>query len=303
LLSINQGLVGLELGQRPDADARLRQGVEMAGGGVAGWFCASLEHALMNAGEASATLLREELTRAQQASEPTKEGIQSIVSTMSCQEARESKSAAKGLIFRIRGWLLKGSGLAWSAAEFHPIAEMFARVNAYEILGDYAKAGGRRHANDDATWRYYQLVARSKGDAERLSFAERDKLFDMEEAAERRGDFHAVNRIRRFVTGASDNSMPRRGSRRVCLADFIDFDDDDELINVLPELLAASLEDTPPEMVKSMIERRGQRHTVTFLVDQLRASPLGSLPEALLRKFAKNLVESVIATNRGRTHE
>jgi cellulose synthase operon protein C len=303
LLSINQGLVGLELGQRPDADARLRQGVEMAGGGVAGWFCASLEHALMNAGEASAALLREELARAQQAAEPTKEGIQSIVSAMSCKEARESKSATRGLIFRIRGWLLKGSGLAWSAAEFHPIAEMFVRVNAYDILGDYAKAGSRRNPNDDATWRYYQLVARSKGDADRLSFAEREKLFDMEEAAESRGDFHAVNRIRRFVTGAGDNSMPRRGSRRVSLADFIDFDDDDDSIDVLPELLAASLEDTPPDMVKSMIERRGQRHTVTFLVDKLRASPLGSLPEALLRKFAKALVESVIATSGGPTHE
>jgi len=303
LLSINQGLVGLELGQKPDADARLRQGVEMAGGGVAGWFRASLEHALMNAGEASAVLLREELTRAQQAAAPTKEAIQSVVSAMSCREARETKNAASGLIFRIRGWLLKASVLAFSAAEFHPIAEMLGRVNAYDILGDYAKAGGRRNPDDDATWRYYQLVARSKGDADRLSVAEREKLFDMEEAAESRGDFHAVNRIRRFVTGAGDDSMPRRGSRRVSLADVIDFDDDVEPLDVLPELLAASLEDTPPEMVKAMIEKRGQRHTVTFIMDQLRASPLGSLPEALLRKFAKSLVESVIATNGGPLHE
>jgi tetratricopeptide (TPR) repeat protein len=303
LLSINQGLVGLELGQKPNADARLRQGVEMAGGGVAGWFRASLEHTLMNAGEASAALLREELARAQQAAAPTKEAIQSIVSAMSCKEARESKSAARGLIFQIRGWLLKGSVLAWSAEEFHPIAEMFGRVNAYDILGDYAKAGGRRNPDDDATWRYYQLVARSKGDADRLSFAETEKLFDMQEAAESRRDFHAVNRIRRFVTGAGDNSMPRRGSRRVALADFIDFDDDALSVDVLPELLAASLEDTPPGMVKSMIEKRGQRQTVTFLVDRLRTSPLGSLPEALLRKFAKSLVESVIATNGGPMHE
>jgi tetratricopeptide (TPR) repeat protein len=303
LLHINQGLVGLELGQKPDAEARLRQGVELVGSGVSGWFRASLEHALMNAGEASAALLREELTRAQQTAAPTKEAIQSIVSAMNGKEARESKKAAGGLIFRIRGWLSKGSVLAWSAAEFHAIAEMFGRVNAYDMLGDYAKAAGRRDPNEDAAWRYYQLVGRSKGDPDRLSFAEREELFDMEEAAASRRDFHAVNRIQRFVKGAGPNSTRRRGSRRISMAHLIDFDDDAESIDALPELLAASLEDTPPDMVKSMIRKLGQRQAVTVLVARLRASPLGSMPETLLRQLAKSLVESVIATNGRTMHE
>jgi hypothetical protein len=300
LLHINQGLVGLELGQ-PDAEARLRQGVELAGGGVPGWFRASLEHALTNAGEASAALLREELTRAQQAAAPTKEGIQSVVSAMSCKEAREIKKAAGGLIFRIRGWLLKGSVLAWSAAEFHPIAEMFGRINAYDMLGDFTKAAGRRDPNEDSTWRYYQLVARSKGDPDRLSFAEREELFDMEAAAASRRDFHAVNRIQRFVKGAGPNSTPRRGSRRISRADLIE--DDAESIDELSDLLTASLEDTPPDMVKSMIEKLGQHQAVTVLVNRLRASPLGSMPETLLRRLAKSLVETVIATNGRPMHE
>ena len=303
LLHINQGLVGLELGQKPDAEARLRQGAELAGGGVPGWFRVSLEHALMNAGEASAAVLRENLTRAQQAATPTKEGIQSIVLAMSCPEARESKKAAAGLIFPIRGWLLKGSVLAWSAAEFHPIAEMFGRVNAYDLLGDYAKAAGRRDPDEDATWRYYQLVARSKGDPDRLSFAEREELFDMEEAAARRRDFHAVNRIERFVKGAGPNSTPRRRSRRISMPDLIDFDDDLEPIDELWELLAASLEDTPPNMVKGMIEKLGQRQAVTVLVDRFRASPLGCIPETLLRKLARIVVDSMIATNGRPMHE
>jgi cellulose synthase operon protein C len=294
LLHINQGLVGLELGQKPDAEARLRQGVELAGGGVAGWFRASLEHALMNACEASAALLREELTRAQQAAAPTKEGIQSIVSAMSGKEARESKNAAGGLIFRIRGWLLKGSGLAWSAAEFHPIAEMFGRVNAYDLLGDYAKAGGRQDPDEDETWRYYQLVARRKGDPARLSFAEREDLFEMEEEAASRRDWHMVNRIQRFIKGP--DWAPRRGSRRVSLAGLMDCDDDDESVDALSELLSVSLEDTPPQMVKSMVEKLGKRQAVTALIDRLRASPLGDMPEPLLRKVAMMLVESVIGT-------
>ncbi len=303
LLHINQGLVGLELGQKPDAEARLRQGVELAGGGVPGWFCASLEHALMNTGGPSAALLREELTQAQQAAAPTKEGIQSIVSTMSRKEARESKKAATGLIFRIRGWLLKGSLFAWSAAEFHPIAEMFGRVNAYDLLGDYAKAARRRDPNEDATWCYYQMVARSKGDPQRLSFAEREELFDMEEAAASRRDFHAVNRIQRFVRGSGASSTPRRPPRWISMADLIDFDDDADPIDALPELLAASLEDTPPDMVKRMIEKLGRRQAVTVLIDRLRASPLGSMPATLLRKLVNSLVESVIATNGRPMHE
>jgi hypothetical protein len=302
LLRINQGLVGLELGQKPDTEARLRQGVELAGGGVAGWLRAALEHALMNASSASAALLREELTRAQQAAAPTKEWIKSIVSAVSSKEARESKKDVEGLIFRIRGWLLKGSGLAWSAAEFHPIAEMFGRVNAYDLLGDYAKVAGRRDP-EEAVWRYYQLVARSKGDPDRLSFAETEELFDMEEAAARRRDFHAINRIQHFVKGSGPDSTPRRGSRRVSKPDFMDFDENDEEVHALAELLAASLEDTPPDIVKSMIEKLGQRQAVTALVDRIRASPLGAMPEPLLRQLAKNLVDSLIATNGRPIHE
>jgi tetratricopeptide (TPR) repeat protein len=302
LLHINQGLVGRELGQEPDAEARLRQGVELAGGGVAGWFRASLEHALMNASDANAALLRHELTRAQQAAAPTKEGILSIVSAVSGKEASESKRAVGGLIFRIRGWLLKGGSLAWSAAEFHPIAEMFRRVNAYDLLGDYAKLAGRREP-EDATWRYYQLVASSKGDPGRLSFGETEELFHIEEAAARRRDFHTVNRIQRFIKGSGPNSAPRRGSRRVSRADLMDFDDDDESLDALSELLAMGLEGTQPDMVKRMIEKLGQRQAVMALVDRIRASPLGAMPEPLLRELAKNIVESVIATNGRPMHE
>jgi hypothetical protein len=302
LLHINQGLVGRELGQEPDAEARLRQGVELAGGGVAGWFRASLEHALMNVGEANAELLRQELARAQQAAAPTKEGILSIVSAVSGKEARECKRAVGGLIFRIRGWLLKGGGLAWCAAEFHPIAEMFGRVDAYDLLGDYAKLALRREP-EEATWRYYQLVARSKADPGRLSFAETEELFDMEEAAARRHDFHTANRIRRFIEGSGPGLAPRRGSRRVSRGDLMDFDDDDESLDALSEVLAMGLEDTPPDMVKQMIEKLGQRQAVTALVDRIRASPLGAMPEPLLHELAKNVVDSVIATNGRPMHE
>jgi hypothetical protein len=182
--------------------------------------------------------------------------------------------------------------------EFHPIAEMFARLNAYDLLGDYTKAAERRDPEDE-TWRYYQLVARRKGDPARLSFVERDELFEMEEEAASRHDFHMVNRIRRFIEGP--DPAPRRGSRRARAG--LDFHDDDEADDELAELLAMSLEDTPPEMVKSMVEKLGQPQAVTALVDRIRASQLVAMPEPLLRQLAKQLVESVIATNGRPMHE
>jgi tetratricopeptide (TPR) repeat protein len=296
LLYINQGLVGLELGRGPDAEARLRQGVELSGGGVAGWFRASLEHALMNAGEANAALLRQELVRAQQAEAPTKEGILSIVSAVSGDEARASKKVVAGLILRTRDWLLKGSNLAWSAAEFHPIAEMFKLADAYDLMGDYAKPASRREPAD-ATWRFYQVVARTKGDPDRLSFSETDELIEIAEDASRRHDFHLANRIERFIEGSGLVSAPRRGSRRLSGFDLADFDDEDETGDALAKLLAIGLEDTPPDMVKRMIAKHGQRAAVTALVDRIRTSPLGAvLPEKMLRELASSIVDSVIAT-------
>ena len=293
LLRINQGLVGRELGQQA-AEAILRQGVELAGGGVAGWFRASLENALMNGGEANATLLRQELFRLAQAA-PTKEEILSIASAVSGNQAREAKKAVTGLMFQIRGWLSKASSLAWSAAEFHLIADMFGQADAYDLLGDYAKLAGRRQPGD-LTWSYYQSVARAEGDSRRLSFSETEKLVEMADDASRQRDFHMANRIQRFIEGPG----PRQRSRRIPGADLADFDDEDETSDMLAALLGMGLE---PTMLERMIAKLGRRGAVTAVVDRLRASPLGAIPEKMLRDIAKGLVESVVIASGRPVHD
>ena len=303
LLYINQGLVGRELGREPDGEARLRQGVELACSRVAGWFRASLEHALMNASEANGVLLRQELVRAQQAETPAKEAILSIVSAVRGDEARERKKVVAGLIFRIREWLLKGSSLAWSASEFHPIAEMFKQADAYDLLGDYAKSARQREP-DDPVWRYYQVVARTKGDPGRLSFSETEELIETAENASHRHDFHMANRIRRFIEGSGPESSARRRSRWTTDVDLPDFDNEDQADEALSELLAIGLEDTPPDMVKRMIAKLGRHRAVMALDERIRTSPLGAmLPEKMLRELAKGIVDSIIATGGRSLHE
>lgn len=297
LLRINQGLVGRALGQE-DAEARLLQGVELAGGGVAGWFRASLEHALLLSGDANAAQLRQELAQAEREQAPTKEAILAIVSALSGEEVRESKNAIQALVSRMRGWLSKASGLAWCAAEFHPIAEMFGWVDAYDLLDDYARLAGQREPGD-TTWRYYQLVARAKGDADRLSFTETDELCDIEEAAAQRRDFHLANRIQRFLDGP--RSPESRGSKPSSKAGH--FDDDDEPADLVSQLLAAVLEDTPPDLVQRLVKKHGRSQAVTALVDRIRATPLGGMPEPVLRRLANAMVEIVTGTNSGPMHD
>lgn len=283
LLRINLGLVGLALGQRAQAESQLRHGVALAGGGVAGWFLASLQDTLMNGGEA--TRLREELTRAQD-SDPSKQAVLSIVSAIGGELVRDRQKALTKLIFPIRGWLLKGAALSWSAAEFHPLAEMFQRLEAYDLLGDFVRLAQRREPADPS-WRLYQLIALTEGDADRLSWREEDELIDLARSAADRRDFHMANRIRRFIEGRDDEPAPRRARSRRATVDR----PDDAL-----ECLSAELDLIPPNVVRSMVAKLGRSRATTALVSRIRESPLGSmLPEPMLRKLAEAMIEGSTA--------
>jgi cellulose synthase operon protein C len=284
LLRINLGLVGLALGRGTQAESQLRQGVALAGGGVAGWFRASLQDALMKGREAAR--LREELTRAEE-SAPSKQALLSIISAVGGE--RVYGKALTELIFGIRGWLLKGAALPWSAAEFHPLAEMFQRLEAYDLLGDFVKLAQRRDPGDPS-WRLYELMAQTGGDADRLSRRQMGELIDLARSAANRSDFHMARRIGRFIEEPDDEPVPRRqGSRRAA----IDRSEDEE--DVL-ELLSAELELIPPNVVRSMAAKLGRNRATTALVGRIRALPLGSmLPEPMLREIAKAMIEGSTA--------
>src|SRR5208337_236967 len=92
-LRINQGLVGLRGGQDPQAEARLRQGVDLAGGGPVGWFRAALQDALMaRPRERQAAPVGEELARALRGA-PAKLEIVAIAALLSAQDVRADPKA------------------------------------------------------------------------------------------------------------------------------------------------------------------------------------------------------------------
>jgi tetratricopeptide (TPR) repeat protein len=298
-LRINQGLVKAEIGPVQAGEAELREGVALMGGGVAGWLFASLEHMLMGRSEATAALLRRELVEAQKAA-PTKKEIRSIASAVSIGELRDFKKKVAGLVFRIRGWLLKGSGLEWTAAEFSPIADMLQLSGAYDLLGDYARQASR-HEPEEESWRYYRIIARTKGDPARLSHAEENELVDMMEDAARRDDFHAANRIRRFMEDGGSAERGGRKGRRFSLLDVPESDDDVDLDvdddTLLGQLLAASLSDLPPEAILRLVKQVGKEQAATIVAERLKRSELGPIiPRKMRRDLAAAIVDSVVAT-------
>jgi hypothetical protein len=290
LLRINQGLFGLQLEQGSEALSRLREGVELAGGGVLGWFRATLEAVLMNAVKSTLSLLHKELAKAQDTT-PVKEEILLIASAINAQEARDNKGnkkAVAGLALRLRGWFQKGSGIAWSPAEFHAVGEMFRRVAAFDLLADYAKLASRQ-APEEPVWRFYQIVARSKDDPRRLFFSDEEDLIDLAETASERGDFHTVNRIRHFVEGLGIAPARKRDAGRP--APHGEPDDDD----VAGMMMALGLENIDPGFVAGLVMKFGRDKAVADLTAKIRKSPFGRiLSVAAVRDFAEDMVDSVI---------
>jgi len=293
-LCVNQGLVAWELGNAADAEARLRRGVELAGGGVVGWFFASVEHARMKGGAASGAVLREELVRAQKSVAPAKEDILSAALAISDGEIAEARKEIAPLVFRIRGWLLQGARLAWSAGEIHPVCEMLRLAGAYDLLADYARLGLLRTPGDP-TWKLYRIIARVKGCAERLSVREEDELMDLVEDAEAHEDFHTANRIERFLDSVPDfpkgtgSHSARRGPSAKGVGSIDGIED-----RIISQLLATSLEETPPEMVERLVAKLGRERAIAEVLERLRRTPVGELfPAENIRRVAEEMVNTV----------
>src|SRR5207247_6873837 len=116
---------------------------------------------------------------------------------------------------------------------------------------------------DDAIWKLYRVMARVKGDAERLSVREEDELMDLVEDAEARKDFHTANRIECFLDSVpdfpkgADSHSARRGPSDKGVGS-VDGSED----HFISRLLGMSLEETPPEMVERLVAKLGRERTV-----------------------------------------
>jgi hypothetical protein len=173
---------------------------------------------------------------------------------------------------------------AWSDGEFQALAETLARFDAFDLLQDYAQAARRRDPANLA-WRFHAIVARTKGNADRLSMAETDELIEMAEAAARREDFQAVKRIERFLDG--DDRRPIGKGRADVALPAIDEDEMAALfvamMNGMPKGAADSL--------RGLVQEVGRETAIAQMVERFRASPIGvGMPGPVLRQLCEAMV-------------
>jgi len=283
-LRIARGLVALQGGENEQAEAWLRQGVALAGGGVPGWFRAVLEAELMKCAGGDARWLREELAAARR-TPPTKEPVMAVISALGQVEAGEDRRALSGLLLGTQAWLEQGAGIVWSSAEFQLLADMFGRFGAFELLGAYARAARQREtANPE--WRFFEIVARTRGNGEAMTMAETHELDDMAEAAAELRDFHAARRIAQFL----GMDLPRPSRRGRMPYDLDDDIDDAEML----ELLRMVLKDMPKgaaDTLRGRVREIGRTAAVEETMDSFQSSELGAmLPEPMLRQLCEDMV-------------
>ena len=267
-LRIARALVERRTGAADQTEAKLREGVALAGGGVAGWFRARLEADFMKAGDEVGWLQRE-LVRVRE-TQPTADAIMTIVAALGQPEVGDNKKAVASLLLGLRAWLQQGAAIDWKPAEFQAVAEMLARFEAYDLLRDYAKAARLRDPANPA-WRLHEIVSRTQGKADRLSMAEEDELMAITQAAGERQDFHLVARIGRFL----DQEGNRRGRGRQG-RDWEPPDPDDDMNDEdMMALFTAMLSEMPrgtAANLRGLVRDIGREKAIAELVGQMKPS-------------------------------
>lgn len=305
LLRITRGLVALQSGDKEQGAAWLREGAALADGGVAGWFRAVLEAELMRTAAGDAGWLRKELADARQ-SPPTREQVMAVLTALSQSDAGEVKHAASGLLLGMRAWLRQGAAIDWSMAEFQVVAELFGRFDAFDVLGDYARAAREREPTNPE-WRFQAIVARARGNPDRMTMSETDELEAMLEAASERRDAQVARRIAHFL----DLNLPRLpvgpGTDEGAdgLLDDLDALDDAQMQEML-RIIVTTMPKGATDNLRGLVLEVGLQAAVEQTIDSFRASELGAiLPEPMIRQFCENMVAKAMgrpARGRDRPH-
>ena len=287
-LRINQGLVGLRGGQDPQAEARLREGVGLAGGGAVGWFRAALQDALMaRPQERPAAPVGEELARALRGA-PTKPEIVAIAALLSAQDVRADPKATYEPGWKFGNWIRQGTRAELSAAEFHAVADALLRVQLYDVMREFAAAGRRREPNE-RFWRFYEIVARTRNDPNRMTLAEEadiDEICGSRAIAE---DRLGRSRIDRYLDSSGDDPGAKRRARRR------EAKEEAESLDMLEDVLRTFLDAVPRHEVARLARARGREAAISSLADRLGKLPLGgAVPRQVVEMVAKTMIAAAL---------
>jgi cellulose synthase operon protein C len=270
-LRIGQALVTMRGAPNAEAEAGLREAVQLAGGGTSGWFRAVLEAALMGWSEQHRQSLHRELATAQ-TGEPKRETILSLIGMLGQREIQDSKRVVASVLWRIEPSLTAGSRIAWPAAEFRTIMASLHHLGAIEVLRAYARDAMQRDP-EDRTARFYRIVAQVKGNRDHLTDAQETELCDLMDQAGNRQDFHMLNRVQRFLDGPDKVAAGHRLSAHGGPPDLLDAGEMEEILgNAI-----AGMSGMPDREVRKLVSEFGRSRAIDMLADMMADSPLGEV--------------------------
>lgn len=286
-LRTNRGLVGLRGGLDLEAEARLREGVDLAGGGAVGWFRAALQDALLTPPRSGPlSLIRDELARIMRGN-PSKPEIIAIATLFSAEDVRADQKATSELAWKFCTWLRNATHIVLSIAEFYSVADAIVRGNYFDILHAFAAAGKRREPNE-RLWRFYEIVARTKNNPDWMSVGEEADLDEMCRSPAIEQNRHGYSRIDRYLNSTGDDRESRRRARRREANATGGFD-------VLEDIVTSFMETISQRDVQKLVRSHGRAGGVAALADRLGKLPFGAaLPRPLLEMVATTMVVAAL---------
>ena len=270
--------------------SRLREGVALAGSGVAGWFRAALESELMRVDASHADRMRKALAQAREVP-PTREAVMAVVAALAQPDAAEHRKAVASLLHGMRGWLQQAAvsiGCRRNSRPW-PRRSPASRPSTCCTITPARRGGATPPIQPGGS-------TRSSPAPGALPTGCR---------CERRTSWYSwpppppAGRISTPPTGSSASwrgeSVTRPGRRRRPPPDLAAEVDE----ATLQVLLAAMLETMPKgtaDNLRGMVRDIGREATVAVMADQFRDSPIGpGMPEPVLQELVEAMVARALA--------
>jgi len=284
-LALSRALVARRLTPGPEAEAALRDAVQLAGGGIAGGLHALIEAQLQGASEAELKPLRTPLNGLLRA-RPEQGALLALVALLARPELRAHKRAAAEALGLVSAWLGRGAALDWSVDQLQLICEALHTLGAYPLMERFARQAQRRD-HRQLIYRYYAILARAQGDGRKIGLQDLYLLQTLHDDARQAQDFPLMNRVEVLLNQAN----PFAGIDPE--VDDEDLEDEDFLggesgLEMLRQVLAEAGEAETDVVV--LAERLGIDATVRKVVQAFKrlAKSHGPLPVPL------NLLESAL---------
>jgi hypothetical protein len=291
-LRIARALVAMTKTTDPATAEAVHAAVQQTGGSPLGWFRVVLEASLLNWPAKQLQPFQRELQAAYE-TPPDRATILALIGLLGQRDLGGTRRAIAPALRVFDQYLIRGSHIEWSPAEFLTIAEAMANLRYYPTLHRYATSAVAREAGNLAA-RFYRLLAGAGGNREGLSYAQESELFSIMEDAGTRQDFALFNRMQKFALGpAGGKAMRRMRDTLKSPLDELDEEDTAELLTAL----AGEMPSLPAKEIRDMVNQLGRGAAIEMMASMLSQSPMGEMfSEQQMQQFCTALIEQ--ATDR-----